>query len=128
MHKAIKIPYISNSIFYYRLLKVVSKLEVFADVKLVSQGFLIEAEGEEPILLAKRKPLMRKAGDLDWLHYSPSSLAEALSSGSFEEYYLEAEHDPRSLENKWRDKGKEQTLKQIYRERSEAIRMTPEEK
>lgn len=80
-------------------------------------GFTITF-GEVTLQFAKKKALLRKVGELDWVHYTPMTLARAILDERLEEYLLEKQEDSRSPVNVWKDKKKEEELKAYYRKRA----------
>jgi len=68
--------------------------------------------------IAKKSSKMRLKSHLDWSWYTPKTLAQAMDTGTVEEYYEFMLHDGRSDPNEWKDRDIEMALKTYYAERA----------
>lgn len=64
--------------------------------------------------IAKNSSKMRLKSHLDWVWYTPKTLAQAIDSGSLESYYEIMLNDVRSDPNVWKDHDFEMELKSYY--------------
>jgi hypothetical protein len=72
-------------------------------------------------LIAKNKTSFRPVGVLDWAHYTEAGIRTAIQHGVLDQYYEKMLEDSRSPTNVWKDKKKEQNLKEYYANRSGEI-------
>jgi hypothetical protein len=79
------------------------------------QGIL---EINEQFYIAKKTSKMRLKSHLDWCWYTPKTLAQAIDTGTVEEYYEFMLHDGRTDPNIWKDRDVELELKTYYAERA----------
>jgi len=64
--------------------------------------------------IAKNSPKMRLKSHLDWVWYTPKTLAQAIDSNCVESYYEIMLNDVRSDPNQWKDQDFEMELKSFY--------------
>lgn len=64
--------------------------------------------------VAKNSSKMRLISHLDWCHYTPKTLAQAIDGNTVEIYYETMLNDNRSDPNIWKDTDKEMELKTHY--------------
>jgi len=64
--------------------------------------------------IAKNSPKMRLKSHLDWVWYTPKTLAHAIDSNCVESYYEIMMNDIRSDPNQWKDQDFEMQLKSFY--------------
>jgi hypothetical protein len=76
-------------------------------------------EFEDGIYVAKNSNKMRLRSYLDWVYYTPKTLAQALNADTVEVYYEIMLRDVRSDPNVWKDTDLEQELKAFYAARSQ---------
>lgn len=69
---------------------------------------------DDEFYIAKHNPLMRLKSHLDWVHYTPGDLAQAIISDSVPVYYEYQMQDPASPHNQWQDPVEEMDLKAYY--------------
>lgn len=69
-------------------------------------------------LLAKHSTKMRLYSQLDWVHYTPKELADAINTNTVEQYYELKLQDGRSNPNVWRRPDEEHELKAFYAARA----------
>lgn len=69
---------------------------------------------DKQFLLAKHSPKMRLLSHLDWVHYTPKELAQAIDSNTIEQYYEQKLVDGRSDPNVWKRTDEEHELKSRY--------------
>lgn len=69
-------------------------------------------------LLAKHSAKMRLLSHLDWVHYTPKELANAINNNTVEEYYEQKLLDNRSDPNVWKRPSEEHELKAKYAARA----------
>jgi len=68
-------------------------------------------------MIASNKTSFRPVGVLDWAHYTAAGIRDAIQHDFLQEYYEEMLEDSRSPANVWKDKRKEQSLKEQYAHR-----------
>lgn len=90
--------------------KIVKYVPFQVEVSKVGWGLILNKE----VIIAKKKPLFTLTGKLDWVWYTPKGLGMAIASGEIEEYYNTMLTDERSPKNEWKDKEKEQRMKEHY--------------
>jgi hypothetical protein len=64
--------------------------------------------------IAKNSSKMRLKSHLDWCHYTPKTLAQAIDSDTIESYYEVMLKNPQSDCNNWKDRQREMELKSYY--------------
>jgi len=69
-------------------------------------------------LIAKNTAKMRLLSHLDWVHYTPKELAQAIDSNTIEQYYELKLQDGRSDPNVWKRPDEEHELKAFYAARA----------
>jgi hypothetical protein len=69
------------------------------------------------LYIAKNSSKMRLISHLDWCHYTPKTLAQAIDKNNIENYYETMLNDSRSDPNIWKDTDKEMKLKSYYASR-----------
>lgn len=68
--------------------------------------------------IAKHSTKMRLYSYIDWCHYTPKGLAQAIESNQVPQYYEQMLRDPRSDPNQWRRRDEEQGIKAFYAARA----------
>jgi hypothetical protein len=68
--------------------------------------------------IAKNSSKMRLKSHLDWCHYTPKTLAQAIDGNNIESYYEIMLNDVQSDPNVWKDTDFEMELKTHYAARS----------
>jgi hypothetical protein len=79
----------------------------------------------QQFLLAKHSTKWRLLSHLDWAHYTPKGLADAITNNTIEQYYEQQLHDVRSDPNIWRRPDEEHTLKARYAARAGRASLIP---
>tara|TARA_R110002153_G_C13172547_1_gene484232 strand:- start:185 stop:592 length:408 start_codon:yes stop_codon:yes gene_type:complete len=69
------------------------------------------------IYISKKKPIFKILSRLDWVHYDPIELANAINNDTIEDYYSQQLSDPRSYPNDWKRPVEEIVLKTHYANR-----------
>lgn len=68
--------------------------------------------------IAKNSTKMRLKSHIDWCHYTPKGLAQAIDADQVAQYYEQMLCDPRSDPNQWRHRDEEQDIKAFYAARA----------
>jgi hypothetical protein len=68
----------------------------------------------QEIYIAKNTAKFRLRSHLDWAYYTPASLAQAINSGTVQEYYEIMLTHVQSDPNEWQDHDFEMQLKSFY--------------
>jgi hypothetical protein len=77
------------------------------------------------IFIAKKTTKMRIKSHLDWVWYTPKSLASAIDTGTVEEYYEIMMQHVNSDPNVWNDHDFEMELKSLYASREGRASLLP---
>lgn len=84
-------------------------------LKVSAQNMLIV---NNQFILAKSKEKMRLVSQLDWVHYTPADLAQAINTNTVDAYYEQQLNDSLSDPNVWKRHHEEMELKSFYAQRS----------
>lgn len=68
--------------------------------------------------IAKHSAKMRLRSQLDWVYYTPRTLAQAIDNNTVDQYYEFMMQDSRSDPNLWNDRDFEMQLKTFYAARA----------
>ena len=85
-----------------------------------SNGFIrIQRDDRQSpaIYISKKKPIFKILSRLDWVHYDPIELANAINNDTIEDYYSQQLSDPCSYPNDWKRPVEEIVLKTHYANR-----------
>mgnify|MGYP003975873637 FL=1 len=108
----LKDPYIKDVALYYKWTAIRQHLpNPIHDIRITQQKLLIV---NKQFLLAGKKQKMRLVSYLDWVHYTPKTLAFAIETNQVEDYYWYQMGDPKSDPNIWKDINEEYQLKKFY--------------
>lgn len=66
------------------------------------------------VYIARNSAKFRLKSYLDWAHYTPSALAQAIDTRTLLVYYEQQLNSPHSDPNKWKRTSEEQELKSYY--------------
>ena len=105
---------ISDQLLQQRWLRIRRHLTKPAVADQGSFGFL-SINGD--IYVAKKSVKFRLRSHLDWAYYTPKTLAQAIDTGTVEQYYEVMLKDVKSDPNEWKNRDFELELKAIYAER-----------
>jgi len=105
--------YIKDINLFHKWNKIKSNMTVLASLKEVSQGLIINDE----IIIAKNSDKMKLLRYLDWVHYDPKDLANAIMNKTTQEYYDKQLSHSRTDPNIWNDKQREKDMKEYYANR-----------
>jgi len=112
----LKEPYIKNVALYYKCTAIRKHLNSpIHDIHITQQKLLIV---NKQFLLAGKKQKMRLVSYLDWVYYTPKTLAFAIETNQVEDYYWYQMGDSKSDPNIWKDINEEYQLKKFYANRA----------
>jgi len=103
-------PRIQDKQLYFRWANIYKHLSGFFHLEQQHGMLLVNDE----FYIAKSATVMRLKSHLDWVHYDPQDLAQAMLKAQVPAYYEQQMSDPESPGDHWRDKAKEQDLKVHY--------------
>jgi len=105
---------IQDTQLYWRFASIKKYLKINPIVR-EGNGYL---EINNICYIAKNSNKMRLISHLDWCHYDAKDIADAINTGTLEEYYEQQLKDSQSDSNIWKDIDKEMELKTVYAVRS----------
>ena len=108
--KKYKYPKIQDRQLWYRWVAIEKHLTSTPTIQ-EQQGIL---KINNNIYIAKNSPKMRLKSHLDWVWYTPKTLAQAIDNNIVNEYYEIMLKDLRSDPNLWKDIDLELELKSYY--------------
>jgi len=89
---------------------------------LISNHHVVEMKGQlvvdSKFWIAKHSSKMRMISQLDWVHYTPKTLAAAMDNNTVDVYYEQQLSDSRSDPNLWKRPDEESELKSHYAARA----------
>jgi hypothetical protein len=88
------------------------KLHVTRSVCATEQHGILTIDQE--LYIAKHSRKFRLRSHLDWAHYTPRTIAQAIDNCTLDQYYEFMLADHRSDPNDWKDTDLEQELKAYY--------------
>ena len=105
----------------YALQEALKQLRQIKPELVYSRSSSVQGTVFNNFLIAKNKTRFRPVGILDWAHYTKKGMCFAIQNDVLQQYYEEMLEDSRSPSNVWKDKKKEQNLKDYYANRSGEI-------
>jgi hypothetical protein len=108
--KRYKYPKINDLDLYFRWAAIEKHLTTVPTI----QEHLGILKVNDNIYICKNKAKMRLRSHLDWVYYTPKTLAQAIDNDTVEEYYEIMLKDVRSDPNLWKDTDFELELKSYY--------------
>jgi hypothetical protein len=102
--------YISDQALYFRWKAIEKHLTTKPSISATNGILTINGN----IYIAKKSSKFRLQSHLDWAHYTPKTIANAIDNDQIESYYEIMLNDVRSDPNDWKDTDFEMELKTRY--------------